>query len=153
LEARAPPILPTDIPNSLRSTIVHVAPIANEASSEVVKKLRKSAKILSLDPQGFLRSFDEKGNVHLKKWLELEVLAQIDVFKLTLEEIRIMTCIKDLKAAMKHISDYGVGIVIVTRGGKAPLCFCVTIITLFQHASQSPLWIQLVQVTLTWVLF
>ena len=123
LEARAPPILATDISNSLQSTIVHVAPIINEVSSEVVKKLRKSAKILSLDPQGFLRSFDEKGNVHLKRWLEPEMLAQIDVFKSTLEEIRIMTCIKDLKTAMKHIGDYGVGIVIVTRGVRGSTLF------------------------------
>ncbi len=123
LEAKAPPILPTDIPNSLRSTIVHVAPIANEVSSKVVKKLRKSAQILSLDPQGFLRSLDQKGKVHLKRWLEPETLAQIDVFKSTLEEIRIMTCIRDLKSALEHIGDYGVRLVIVTRGGKGSTLF------------------------------
>jgi sugar/nucleoside kinase (ribokinase family) len=123
LEARAPPILPTDIPNSVRSTIVHVAPIANEISSEVVEKLRKSAKILSLDPQGFLRSFDEEGNVHLKTWLEPEALAKIDVFKSTLEEIRIMTGVKDLKTAMTKIGDHGVKMVIVTRGVRGSTVF------------------------------
>jgi len=123
LEACAPSILPTEIPNSLHVEIVHVAPIANEISGGVVTKLRKSARVVSLDPQGFVRSFDDKGNVALKRWREPEVLAQIDVFKSAVEEIRAITGFQDLKLAMKLIGDYGIKIVIVTRGFKGSTLF------------------------------
>jgi len=123
LEACAPPISPTDIPNSLRAEAVHVAPIADEISRRVVTKLRGSATVLSLDPQGFVRSFDEKGNVGLKRWKEPEILAQVDVFKSAVEEIKAVTEAQDLKSAMKEIADYGTRIVIVTGGMKGSTLF------------------------------
>jgi sugar/nucleoside kinase (ribokinase family) len=116
LEARAPPILPSEVSRSMHSTIVHVAPITNEVSHGVVTKLRKSAGVLSLDPQGFVRSFDKKGSVNAKKWRDAEVLAQIDVFKSAVREIQAVMEIQDLKPAMRKIEDYGARIIIVTRG-------------------------------------
>jgi len=121
LEARAPPICPTDIPSSLHAKIVHVAPIANEIWPRVVAKLRRSTEVLSLDPQGFVRNFDEKGNVSLGRWRNHQVLVQIDVFKSSIEEIRAVTGVKDLKAAKKQIADSGVRIVLVTRGLKGSM--------------------------------
>jgi len=116
LTSQAPSISPADIPRSLQSSTVHVAPIANEVSDEVISKLRKSAKVLSLDPQGFVRSFDKKGNVGVKKWRNPEALGQIDVFKSAIHEIQAVTGIQDLKPAMKKIIDYGPRIAIVTGG-------------------------------------
>jgi len=116
LEARAPSILPRDVSDSLRAKAVHVAPIANELSSAVVSKLRKSAKVLSLDPQGFVRSFDDRGNVVLKGWRELEVLAQIDVFKSSAEEVQAVAGTRSLKLAMRQVADYGPRLVLITRG-------------------------------------
>ena len=118
LKAQAPPILPSDVSRSMHSTIVHVAPIANEISHGVVTKLRKLARVLSLDPQGFVRSFDKKGKVGVEKWRDAEVLAQIDVFKSAVREIQAVTENRDLKSAMKKIKDYGPRIVIVTRGTR-----------------------------------
>jgi sugar/nucleoside kinase (ribokinase family) len=118
LKTKAPPILATDIPRSLRSVVVHVAPIADEISDEVISKLRKSARILSLDPQGFVRSFDKKGNVGVKRWRNPEVLGQIDVFKSAIREIQAVTGLRNLKSAMKKIIDYGPRIAVVTRGIK-----------------------------------
>lgn len=116
LEARAPTISHTDIPNSLRAKIAHVAPIANEISRGVITKLRRSAEILSLDPQGFTRSFDKKGEVRLKRWKDFSALAQIDVFKSTIKEVQIITGAQDLRLAMQTIRGYGINIVLVTRG-------------------------------------
>lgn len=123
LEARAPPISPADIPNFLNSEIIHVAPISNEISRKVITKLRKSARVLSLDPQGFVRSFDKKGNVGLKRWWESEVLAQIDVFKSATHEIQAAAGVRDLKSAMRQIGDCGIEIIIVTRGMKGSTLF------------------------------
>jgi len=116
LKARAPPISASDLPDSLQARAVHVAPIANELSEEVVTKLRKATRILSLDPQGFVRNFDKKGSVSLKSWKGRSVLEQADVYKSSLNEIEAVTETNNLQLATKRISDYGVKIVIVTRG-------------------------------------
>ncbi|MDH5449585.1 MAG: PfkB family carbohydrate kinase [Candidatus Bathyarchaeota archaeon] len=116
LKSRAPSIFPEDIPISIRSEAIHVAPIANELSLDVIKKLRALTKILSLDPQGLLRRFDKFGNVELKKGGDSEVLERIDIYKSSLREIKILTGLVDLQSAMKEIHSIGPKIVLVTKG-------------------------------------
>jgi sugar/nucleoside kinase (ribokinase family) len=116
LQAKAPPISSRDIPSSLRAKIVHVSPIANEISLKAIAKLRKTAKALSLDAQGFVRRFDKEGNVGLTKWPATEVLAHIDIFKSSIEEMQAVTGTKILRRAMKQIGDHGIRVVLVTRG-------------------------------------
>jgi len=116
LQSRAPPIVPEDVPDSLQASVIHVAPIADELSAYVVDKLRKSAETLSLDPQGFVREFDENGNTLLKKLKDSHILEQIDLYKSSLNEIRMVTGLTDLRLAMERIHDYGVKAVIVTKG-------------------------------------
>jgi len=123
LKARAPPILAEDVPSFLQAKAVHVAPIANELSEEVVTKLRKATSILSLDPQGFVRGFDSKGNMSLRRWKGQSVLEQVDVYKSSLNEIEAVTATSNLQLAMKKIGDYGVEIVIVTRGMRGSTIF------------------------------
>lgn len=123
LKSRAPPILPEDIPTSLQTKAIHIAPIANETSQNLVDKLRKLTNILSLDPQGFVREFDTEGNMHLKRWNDQKVLEQIDLYKSSSKEIRMVTGLADLQLAMKKIHDYGAKIVIVTRGMKGSKLF------------------------------
>jgi len=118
LKSRAPPILLEDIPNSLRAKVVHIAPVANEISRNLVDKMRTLTNVLSLDPQGFVREFDIDGNMHLKRWHDQQVLEQIDLYKSSLSEIRMVTGLADLQLAMEKIRDYGARIVIVTRGIK-----------------------------------
>jgi sugar/nucleoside kinase (ribokinase family) len=116
LKARAPTISANDLPDSLQARVGHVAPIANELSEELVTKLRKATRILSLDPQGFVRSFDRKGNMCLKGWRGQSVLEQVDVYKSSLNEMEAVTGTTNLQLATRRIGDYGVKIVIVTRG-------------------------------------
>jgi len=124
LKTCAPPISVNDLSDSLQATAVHVAPIANELPKELAIKLRKATSILSLDPQGFVRSFDRKGNVNLKKWQRKSVLNQVDVYKSSQNEIEAVTGTNNLRLAIRKICDYGVKIVIVTRGVHgATMCF------------------------------
>jgi len=118
LKSQAPPILPEDVPNSLQAKAIHMAPIANELSRNVVDKLRTLTDTLSLDPQGFVREFDTEGNMSLKRWEDRQVLEQIDLYKSSSREIRMVTGLADLKLAMEKIQDYGAKIVIITRGMK-----------------------------------
>jgi len=116
LEARAPSILPKDIPDLLQASAVHVAPIANEIPAEVISKLRRHTKILSIDPQGFVREFDCSGHVTLQRWRQPETLAEVDIYKSAVEEIQAATGIRNLRLAMRQMGDCGVDIVIVTEG-------------------------------------
>jgi len=116
LKSRAPPIFSEDIPASTTAKAIHVAPIANEMSLNVIKKLRTLTNILSLDPQGFLREFDKSGNVELREWDGSEVLEQIDIYKSSLREIKIITGLANLRSAMKQIHNIGPKVVLVTKG-------------------------------------
>jgi sugar/nucleoside kinase (ribokinase family) len=121
LKARAPPITASDIPSSLEAQAVHLAPVAGELSVEAVVKLRKSTSLLSVDPQGFVRSFTRRGNVGHKSWADPSVLELADVYKSSLDEIRMVTGIASLRQAARRIQDYGVRIVIVTQGMRGSM--------------------------------
>jgi len=116
LRACAPPITASDISSSLAAKVVHIAPIADELSVEVMRKLRKSASLLSLDPQGFVRGFTARGNVRRKRWTDSSFLELADVYKSSLNEALLVTGAVDLRQAARRIRDFGVRIVIVTQG-------------------------------------
>ena len=124
LRAQAPQIMARDVPPSLKANAIHVAPIANELSNSVIKKLRTCTGTLSLDPQGFTRTFDSDGSMHLKRWASAQILKQIDVYKSSSDEIRMVTGIADLRQAARKIGDHGVKVIIVTKGFEGSL-LCV----------------------------
>lgn len=63
LASKAPPIGIEDLPSSMQTKALHLAPIADEISYEVAEKLEKYADVVSLDSQGLVRVFDENGFV------------------------------------------------------------------------------------------
>jgi sugar/nucleoside kinase (ribokinase family) len=121
LRNRALPILLEDVASVPKAKTIHVAPIADEISSEVVEELRKRTDTLSLDPQGFIRKFGVNGRVGLKKWKDKRVLEQVDVYKSSLQEITKVTGVKSLKASMREIQNFGTKIVVVTLGKQGAL--------------------------------
>jgi 2-dehydro-3-deoxygluconokinase len=123
LKARAPSISTNDLPDSLQARVIHMASIANELSEDLVIKLRKSASILSLDPQGFVRDFDCEGNVFLKRWRAESILGMVDVYKSSLDEMRMVTGTTNIKLGIKKIHDHGVKIIIVTKGMRGSTIF------------------------------
>lgn len=118
LKSRAPPITVDDFPKSLKAKAIHVAPIAGEVTYEAAKKLRSCAQWLSLDPQGLVRSFDEKGNVIRGSLTDKRVLELVDIYKSSSDEIKAVTGMSTQKSAIKAVHDYGVETVIVTLGMK-----------------------------------
>jgi sugar/nucleoside kinase (ribokinase family) len=118
LKALAPPIQPEDIPENTRARIIHIAPIAHELTSETAEKLRKSADILSLDPQGLLRHFDTNGNVTPETLADKRMLELIDIYKSSQPEIEATTREQDLTKAIETIHNYGAKIVIITQGDR-----------------------------------
>jgi len=118
LKNEAPPITVNDLPKSLKAKAIHIAPVAGEVSYKVVKKLKNCADLLSLDPQGLVRKFDEKGNVTLGSLKNKRILELVDIYKSSLNEIKAATGRSRLDSAIKAIHDYGVETVIVTLGMK-----------------------------------
>lgn len=118
LTSKAPALTIDDIPRSLRSKAIQIAPIAREIPLEVIEYLRTRGEVLALDPQGILREFDKTGKVTFRSKTEKRLFEFIDIYKSSTEEIQATTGISDLHAAVKAIHAFGVKIVLVTMGAK-----------------------------------
>ena len=114
LKNRAPLISVQDLPNSLKAKAIHIAPIAGEITYEIAEKLRSCADVLSLDPQGLVRNFNENGNVTLGSLIDKRILGLVDIYKSSLKEIQAVTGLSDINSAIKAVHEHGVKIVIVT---------------------------------------
>jgi len=116
LTKRVPPITVEDLPNSLKAKAIHMAPIAGEITYEVAEKLRNCADVLSFDPQGLVRNFDEIGNVTCGLLTDKRILEIIRIYKSSADEIKAVTTLSDLNSAIKAVHEYGVETVLVTLG-------------------------------------
>ncbi len=123
LTAKCKPIFPEDIPAThLETNAAILSPIANEIPDETLEKLLDNTKIMAIDLQGFVRRFDDEGNLKMREWKNREsFIKKIDIIKGTEEEITIACNVKDTKQAASNLSSYGAKIVIVTRGQKGAL--------------------------------
>ncbi len=75
LHHRAAPLMLEHIPQVWRSArIIHLAPIANEVDPAMAEKL--SSSLLGVTPQGWLRGWDEKGQVGARAWEGSEQILQ-----------------------------------------------------------------------------
>jgi sugar/nucleoside kinase (ribokinase family) len=118
LKSKGPAITVADVPTDFHAKAIHVAPITNEVSYEVVEQLKKCCDIISLDPQGLLRSFDEEGNVTENQIVDPRIFSLVNIYKSSQNEIFALTGESELKPAIKAIHDVGVETVIVTLGSK-----------------------------------
>ncbi len=118
LKAKAPPITIEDLPKSLKADAVHLAPVAGEISYEVAEALKSHADILSLDPQGLIRGFDEAGSVTLGPMTDKRILGLVDIFKSSQNEILAVAELPDVNSAIEAVHKFGVKIVIVTLGDE-----------------------------------
>ncbi len=118
LKVKSPPITAEDLTKPLRSLAIHMAPIAGELTLEVAEKLRKSADVLSLDPQGLVRRFAENGTVNYGPMPDPNLLDLVDIYKSSRTEIEAVTGMFELESAIRAVHNHGVKIVLVTLGAK-----------------------------------
>jgi sugar/nucleoside kinase (ribokinase family) len=121
LKSKAPLIDADDLPNPLKAFANHVAPIAGEVTYEIVEKLKSHADVLSLDPQGLVRRFDESGNISLGSLADSRILDLVNIYKSSQSEIQAVTGQTDLVSAVESVHNHGVKIVIVTLGSNGAL--------------------------------
>lgn len=123
LKRKAIPITIENVPDSLKARAIHIAPIADEITYDVAERLRNCTQILSLDPQGLIRNFDEEGNVTLRMMPDKRILGLVDIYKSSLSEIQALTGVLDIGSAIDIIHELGPQIVIVTLGAKGVTVF------------------------------
>jgi sugar/nucleoside kinase (ribokinase family) len=118
LKSKGNPLTPQDIPQDVHAKALHLAPIANEIPLEVAEELKKTADIVSLDPQGLLRSFDKEGNVNTNNLIDNGIFSLVNIYKSSQNELYTLTGESDLKAAIRTLHDVGIETVIITNGAK-----------------------------------
>jgi len=118
LKNKGPTLSPEELPKNFHAKAIHLGPIVNEIPYETAEALKKSADIVSLDPQGLLRSFDEAGNVSKNILIDNQIFSLINIYKSSQPEICALTGETDLKQAIRTIHDVGVETVIVTNNAK-----------------------------------
>lgn len=118
LKSKGTPISVSDLPKGFHAKAIHIAPIASEVSLEVVERLKHYADVLSFDPQGLVRSFDEAGNVSENAPVDKQIFSLINIYKSSQNEIFVLTGQSELKPAIKAMHNFGVETVIVTMGAK-----------------------------------
>lgn len=87
MRARAEPIAVNSVPVEWRNAaIVHLAPIANEVDYALAKHFKGS--FIGITPQGWMRRWDESGNVTRSEWVEAEsVLPSASAVVLSMEDV------------------------------------------------------------------
>lgn len=118
LKSKAPTITVDDLPKSLKADAIHLAAVAGEIAYELVEQAKGHADVLSLDPQGLLRNFDETGNVTLKPLTDKRILGLVDIYKSSQSEIEAVTGLSNVASAIEEVHKLGVKTVIVTLGSE-----------------------------------
>ena len=121
LKNKALPITVEDLPKSLKAKAIHIAPIDGEVTYEVAEKLKSSSEVLSLDPQGLVRSFDENGNTSCASLADARILDLVDIYKSSQEELEAVIGLRERDLAIEAIHNHGVKIVIVTMGAQGAI--------------------------------
>ena len=117
LKSKASSITLSDLPDSMRTKAVHIAPIAGEIPQDVVAHMRNCSGVISLDPQGLLRRFNKTGNFRYRP-IDKSLLSLVTIYKSSLREVTAATKRSDMHSAIKAIHNCGVETVIVTLGAK-----------------------------------
>jgi len=112
----SPKILPKHIPREwLNADIVYLCPVADEVDPSIAQMFPSS--IVGASPQGWMRRWDEKGQVSARKWQEAsEALPHINVLVMSEEDISPFPEVVDEYAKLAEI-------MVLTRGEKGSTLF------------------------------
>lgn len=96
--------------------IIHINPLWHgEFPEELIPIVRKRTRFLAGDAQGFLRNIENSQMIYRDWKKKEEFLKYFDLFKVDVNEARILTGMDDLKKAVKIIQKAGPSIVIATH--------------------------------------
>ena len=95
-----------------------ISPIAHEISPELLKAIVDRSDFTFLDPQGFVRTFDNRGQVSITSLKEAGVVTSVDALKMDRDEAYAITGKTEAREALTKMSSMGVRRALVTQGGE-----------------------------------
>ena len=111
------------IGEDIKGNAAIVSPVAGEVSSTILSNLRKKFEVVYLDPQGFIRRFQQNGECFLDK-IDKKVLKYTDIIKMDQEEAYYITGSRDPFKSLQKTFESGVKVSIYTRGPEDVLLRC-----------------------------
>ncbi len=126
LKSKCEDIYPKDISKkNLAVENMIFSPVAGEIPLETLRYcVENSDAMICLDPQGYLREFDENGKVRHKRWENASLyLESVDILKLSERESIAMTGTRDLTEALRKLSNFGPKMVIISLGERGSIIF------------------------------
>lgn len=119
LVSRCEDLSPTQIPPDTRFDASLISPLAGEVSSLLLTEVSARSDFTFLDPQGFVRTFDERGTVTAKPLADKSIIAKVDAIKMDRAEAEALTGRTDPVEALQRIAAMGPRKAMVTQGGEA----------------------------------
>jgi len=98
-----------------------ISPVAGEISEALVSEVSRRSDFTFMDPQGFLRRFNSKGEVSFSKMKDSGLVSKIDALKMDQEEAEALTGKQNAQEALGKLAEMGLRKVVVTQGAKP--CF------------------------------
>ncbi len=95
-----------------------VSPLANEITQPVFDEIRRRSDFCFLDPQGYVRSFDDTGRVYVTPWSDEKVLGSVDALKMDLAECEAITGKAVPAEAFAKLSARGIRKAVITSGAN-----------------------------------
>jgi len=95
-----------------------ISPIAHEISPELLKAIVDRSDFTFLDPQGFVRTFDSRGQASITSLKEAGVVTSVDALKMDRDEAYAVTGKTEAREALTKLSSMGVRRALVTQGGE-----------------------------------
>jgi sugar/nucleoside kinase (ribokinase family) len=119
LVSRCEDISAAQIPPDVRFDASLISPLAGEVSNLLLTEVSARSDFTFLDPQGFVRAFDEKGRVAPKPLADRSIIAKVDAVKMDRSEAESITGRTDPVEALQRVAAMGPRKGMVTQGGEA----------------------------------
>jgi len=97
------------------SASVHIGPVLQEVPLELALKLRERTELMSVDPQGYVRTRLRNGTIKKSHWHAESMLRKTDVLKIS--ESEVVGILGSVPSARKLLN-LGPQIVLLTKGKK-----------------------------------
>lgn len=117
LQERCEDISVEQVPDTRYDALL-VSPLANEITQPVFDEARRRADFCFLDPQGYVRSFDGSGRVHVTPWNDERVMGSVDALKMDPAECEAITGKSAPAEAFEKLTSRGIRKAVITSGGK-----------------------------------
>jgi len=99
---------------------VLISPIVGEVPPSTASALTE-ARLVALDPQGFVREIRRDGVVQPRRWFAPDLLRSVTIYKSSVEELRLITGEASPWRGLRRILELGAEVALATMGRRGTL--------------------------------